>query len=132
VASKQRTSALLIAGSLVLAVAILAGTAGLAWWRQQKATEEVGREIAFQFRDHPQVVRLIGGDASFAVDSMELDDKNEQAVVVLKGTGSNGTGLLRARIEKGEGADGSAGFNVVSAELWCEKEPGPHSLLPPK
>jgi len=131
VSENRRTNALLIFGCLALAVAILAGTAGLAWWRQHKAAEEVGHEIAFQFRDHPEVIRTIGRDATFTVDSMEFDQSNEQAVIVLQGSGSTGTGTLRARIEKGRAEDGSAGFNVIAAELLREGEP-PCSLLPPE
>jgi len=126
VTQAKRTGRILLVSCLAVAVVILAGTAGLAYWGQKKAADQVGGEIAFQFRDHPLVRRHIGADASFEVDAMEMDDAKGRATITLRAHGAMGDGVLWARIEKARRPDGVEGFNVVAAEL---RRKGEETLL---
>ncbi|MHC4940433.1 MAG: cytochrome c oxidase assembly factor Coa1 family protein [Planctomycetota bacterium] len=123
---RKKTGPILLVGCLAVAVVILAGTAGLAFWGQRKAAEKVGEEIAFQFRDHPLVRQHIGDEVEFSVNTMEMDDAKETATITLKLRGSKGEGELFARIRKAKGRGGIEGFNVEAAEL---RRPGKEPLL---
>jgi len=115
--AEKRSGPILLVGCLAVAVVILAGTAGLAFWGQRKAAEKVGEEIAFQFRDHPLVRKHIGDDVEFSVDSMDMDDAEQTATITLQLRGAQGEGELVARIRKAQGQGGAEGFNVEAAEL---------------
>jgi hypothetical protein len=114
--------------SLVASVAILAGVAGMAYTRYQDTVDRIAEQAATRFGQNPVVQDRLGTDAQLTLGSCEFADT--EALLVLRATGSKGTGEVHVRVLPSESASDASELRYEFLEPTLHMEGEQPILLP--